>query len=240
MVIHMIKGNESHRRQFVSFGFFKVAPEWRRLPFAEREEHRREFAEVITRWQVADTMKVLTYSTIGLRADTDFMIWRICYSLDCLQEMAADLFRTRLGGYITLSHSMLGMTRHSEYAIDADTVVDRTLRGAMRPGGHRYLIIYPLVRTRSWYVLPFEERRRMVNELIKLSSEFPNTRLNVAYSFGIDEQDFIISVETDSPDEYQERMMQAKEIDISPFTERDQPKFTCVRVSVEEMMQRIG
>jgi chlorite dismutase len=236
----MHETKETHRRQFVSFGFIKVAPEWRRLPSGEREEHRREFAEVITKWQVADTMKALTYSTVGLRADADFMLWRICYSLDCLQEMAAHLFRTRLGGYINVTHSLLGMTRHSEYAIGADTTVDRALKGVIRPGGHRYLIVYPLVRTRSWYVLPFEERRRMVNELIKLSSEFPNTRLNVAYSFGLDEQDFVIAVETDSPDEYQERMMEAKEIDISPFTERDQPKFTCVRVTLEDMLERIG
>lgn len=207
---------------------------------AEREEHRREFAEVISKWQVAETMKVLTYSTVGIRSDSHFMLWRICYSLDCLQEMAAALFRTRLGGYLTLSRSFLGMTRHSEYAIGGDTTVDRTLRGVIRPGGHRYLIVYPLIRTRSWYVLPFEERRRMVNELIKLSSDFANTRLNVAYSFGLDEQDFVISVETDNPDEYQERMMQAKEIDISPYTELDQPRITCVRVTAEEMLERIG
>lgn len=234
-----MNAKESHRRQFVNFSFFKVAPEWRRLSLAEREEHRREFAEIITRWQVADTMRALTYSTVGVRADSDFMLWRICYSLDCLQEMASDLLRSRLGGYITLSRAMLGMTRHSQYAIGNEKSED-TLRGVVRPGGYRYLCVYPLVRTRSWYMLPFEERRRMVHELIKLSSDFPNTRLNVIYSFGLDEQDFIIVVETDSPDEYQDRMMQAKEIDISPYTERDQPRITCVRVSVEDMLERIG
>ena len=236
----MQEPNESHRRQFVNFGFFRVAPEWRRLSLREREEHRREFAEVITRWQVADTMKVLPYSTVGLRADADFMLWRICFSLDCLQEMSAELLRTQLGSYLTLSRSLLGMTRHSQYAIGQDTTVDRALRGVIRPGGHRYLFVYPLVRTRAWYVLPFEERRRMVNELVKLSSEFSNTRLNAIYSFGIDEQDFIIAVETDHPDEYQDRMMDAKEIDISPYTERDQPKLTCIRTTVGEMLERIG
>jgi chlorite dismutase len=236
----MHQTRESHRRQFVSFVFFQVAPEWRRLSLREREEHRQEFAETINRWQVADTMKVLTYSTVGLRADADFMLWRICYSLDCLQEMSAELLRTRLGGYITLTHSFLGMTRHSQYSIGQDTEADRKLHGGLHPGGHRYLFVYPLVRTRAWYVLPFEERRRMVNELIKISSDFPNTRLNVAYSFGIDEQDFIIIIESDSPDEYQERMMEAKEIDISPFTERDQPKMTGVKTTVQEMLERIG
>lgn len=235
-----MKSQESHRRQYVSFGFFKVAPEWRRLSLQEREEHRGEFAELISRWQVAETMKVLTYSTIGLRADSDFMLWRICYSLDCMQEMASDLFRTRLGGYITMTRSFLGMTRSSQYSIGQDTHVDRALRPVIRAGGHRYLCVYPLVRTRNWYLLPFEERRRMVNELIKLSSDFPNTRLNVVYSFGLDEQDFLIVVETDFPEEYQERMMQAKEIDIAPYTERDQPRITCVRVTLEDMLEKIG
>lgn len=228
------------RRQYVNFGFFKTAPEWRRLPLAEREEQGREFAEMIRKWQVADTMKILTYSAVGLRADADFMLWRICYSLDCLQEMSSVLLRTRMAGYLTLTRSYLGMTRHSQYAIDNDSAASHHLRGHIRVGGYKYLLVYPLVRTRAWYVLPFEERRRMVNELIKLSSDFPNTRLNVVYSFGLDEQDFVIAVETDSPDEYEERMMDAREIEISPYTERDQPKTICIRASLEDMLERIG
>ncbi len=34
------------KRQMVGFTFFKVMPEWRRLPAAERAEHKRRFAEV--------------------------------------------------------------------------------------------------------------------------------------------------------------------------------------------------
>lgn len=232
--------NPQHRRQFVNFSFYKIAPEWRRLPFAEREEQRREFGQTIRKWQVADTMKILTYSMIGLRADADFMLWRICYSLDCLQEMSSDLVRTRMGGYLTLSRCYIGMTRHSQYAIGDDSAASQHLRGHIHVGGYRYILVYPLVRTRAWYVLPFEERRRMVNELIRLSSDFPNTRLNVMYSFGLDEQDFVIAVETDSPEEYEERMMEAREIEISPYTERDQPKTIGLRATLEDMLERIG
>jgi chlorite dismutase len=228
------------RRQFVNFAFYKMAPEWRRLPLDEREEQRREFADAVRRWQVADTMKILTYSLVGLRADADFMLWRICYSLDCLQEMSSDLLHTRMSGYLTLTRSYLGMTRHSQYAIGDDSAVSHHLRGHIRVGGYKYLCVYPLVRTRNWYVLPFEERRRMVNELIKLSSDFPNTRLNVIYSFGLDEQDFVIAVETDSPDEYEERMMDARELDISPYTERDTPKTIGIRAPLGDMLERVG
>ena len=227
------------RRQIVSFSFYRVDAAWRRLSLDEREEHRLEFAETIRKWQVAETMKILTYSTMGLRADADFLLWRICYSLECLQEMSADLLRTRLGAYLQVSRSYLGMTRRSQYEIGAENDHVAELR-AIRPGGFKYLFLYPLVRTRSWYVLPFEERRRMVQELIKLSSDFPGTRLNVIYSFGLDDQDFVIAMETDNPEEFEERMMQSRELEISPYTERDIPKSSCLRTSLEEMLDRIG
>src|SRR5512146_1861493 len=79
------------RRQVVNFAFFKVQPEWRRLPDVEREEHRHEFAAIVQRWNIADQMKVLSYSTVGIRPECDFMLWRICYSLECLQEMQQEL-----------------------------------------------------------------------------------------------------------------------------------------------------
>ena len=43
------------QRQMVSFSFFKVMPEWRRLPAAERAEHKRQFAEILKRWNQPGT-----------------------------------------------------------------------------------------------------------------------------------------------------------------------------------------
>ncbi len=230
---------EPHRRQFVSFSFYRIMPEWRRLPLGEREEHRREFAETVRKWNVPDTMKVVTYSLVGVRGDCDILLWRICYSISCLQEMTADIMRTRLGGYLETSNSYLGMTRRSEYLI-GDEEGHPALRGVMRPGGAKFLFVYPLVRTRAWYMLPFEDRQRMVHEMVNLNREFPNTHLHVVYSFGLDDQDFVLAIETDQPEEFTERMMRAREVEASPYTQRDTPVFTCVRASIEEMLERIG
>jgi chlorite dismutase len=228
---------EPHRRQYVSFTFYEVLPEWRRLPLSEREEHRREFAEAIHKWQTGDTMKVLTYSLVGLRPECHFMLWRICYSLECLQEMVADLLRTRLGGYIHMSNAYLGMTRRSQYDIgDAHALHGHVLR----PGAGKYLFLYPLVRSRSWYLLPFEERQRMVREIISVGEEFHHARLNVLYSFGLDDQDFIMAIETDHPDEYLERVMRLREVEASPYTLRDTPMYTCLNVPLADMLERIG
>src|SRR5438874_3861501 len=44
------------RRQVVSFTFYKIQPEWRRLPAPEKSEHRREFASVVGRWRQSEQM----------------------------------------------------------------------------------------------------------------------------------------------------------------------------------------
>jgi chlorite dismutase len=230
--------SESPRRQFVSFSFYRVLPEWRRLPLAEREEHRREFAETIHKWNVPDTMKVLTYSLVGTRSDVDLLLWRICYSVSCLQEMAADLLRTRLGGYVEMPYSYLGMTRRSEYLINPTE--NEAMHALVRPGECKYLFVYPLVRTRNWYLLPFEDRQRMVREIVGLNREFPRTHAHVTYSHGLDDQEFLLAVETDHPEDFVERMMRLRELEASPYIQRDSPVFTCVQTGVEDMLEKIG
>jgi chlorite dismutase len=230
---------EGHRRQFVSFSCYRVLPEWRRLPLGEREEHRREVAETISKWNVPDTMKVLTYSLVGMRGDADMLLWRICYSVSCLQEMSSDLLRTRLGGYLETPYAYLGMTRRSEYLI-GDTHRELELHGLVRPGGGKYLFVYPMMRTRSWYLLPFEDRQRMIAEVVHTGNEFPGMHLHVVYSFGLDDQDFVLAIETDHPDVYVERVQRLRETESSLHVLRDTPMFTCVQTSTEEMLERIG
>lgn len=234
----MAMHSDAPRRQFVSFYSYRVLPEWRRLPLAEREEHRREFAETIQKWNVPDTMKVLTYSLVGTRPDADLLLWRICYSVSCLQEMASDLLRTQMGGYIEMPYAYLGTTRRSEYLINSQE--HESLHGLVRPGGCKYLFLYPLVRTRNWYLLPFEDRQRMVREIVALNKDFPRTHLHVTYSFGLDDQEFLIAVETDYPEDFVERMMRVRELEASPYIERDTPVFTCVQTTPEDMLEKIG
>ena len=59
------------KRQIVSFQFFKVMPEWRRLPAEERAAHKQALAGVIESWNQANRMLTLTYSTVGTRSECD-------------------------------------------------------------------------------------------------------------------------------------------------------------------------
>src|SRR5438270_233195 len=183
------------RRQLVSFSFYKVMPEWRRLPYSEREQHRREAAEVLRRWSVPGELRMLTYSTLGMRSDCDMMLWRICYSLEGLQSMSRELLATRLGGYLETSYSYLAMTKRTQYHLAGRNPGDS--RGTIRPGQSRYLFVFPMLKTRAWYQLAWEERQRIVADYMSIIEEFSRVRLHVAYSFGLDDQEYVVASESD-------------------------------------------
>lgn len=229
----------SARRQFVNFAFFKVSPEWRRLPINERREHKEEAVRVLHRWNNED-MRILAYSNMGLRADTDFLLWRICYSLDCLSSAHSDFMKTRLGGYLETPHTYLGMTKRSQYLIGKEHDRDHALRDYINPGGTRYLTVYPFSKTREWYLRAFEDRQRIVTEQIKAAREFARIRMNTVYSFGLDDNEFVIGLESDHPEDILDMAMRLREVENSLFMLKDVPRITGIKVSPEEMLDRIG
>ncbi len=224
------------RRQVVSFTLYKVQPEWRRLPAAEKAEHRREFASVIGKWRQSDQMTALTYSLSGLRADSDMMLWRICYSLECLQQMQAELMRTPLGAYLETPHSYLAMTRRSQYKIGQGRDDENTIKC----GNFRYVSVLPFIKTRNWYQLAFEERQRIVNEYIDTIADFPRVRMNTLYSFGIDDQEFVLVFESDDPADIVDLKMRLRETENATYIQQDTPVFTAIQCDADQMLEPLG
>src|ERR687891_30251 len=80
----------STQRQFVNFMFFKADRAFRHESAEVKADAKRELAEIITRYH-GPAMMVFPYSTVGIKPNTDFMLWRIGYDLDPFQKMAADI-----------------------------------------------------------------------------------------------------------------------------------------------------
>ncbi len=233
-------GEKPLKRQIIGFTFYKVQPEWRRLPLAERAAHKRQFAEVVARWNQPSRMLNLSYSTVGLRGDCDMVLWTICYTVDDLNRMRAELLATPMGGYLETPYSYLSMTKRSQYLIDHEHEGQADSRGFLRPGGQKYIFIYPFWKTRAWYLLPLEERQRLMNEHIRVGHLYPRVKLNTTYSFGIDDQEFVVAFETNYPEDFLDLVQQLRETEASPYTLRDTPIFTCIRMTPEDMLERLG
>lgn len=216
-------------QNFVKFTFFKVDPQWRRRLPEERSRDKREFAAACNAF--AEDHFLRSYSTVGTRGDTDMMLWTATTNLDALHEFHVVLNQSGMMKYADVSHSYLAMTKNSPYTQEN--------RLEVRPGGGKYLFVYPFVKTRAWYLLPMEDRRRVMAEHIKVGREYPQIALNTTYSFGLDDQDFVVAFETDKPQDFLELVQRLRETESSKYTERDVPIFSCIAVSVEKALNAL-
>jgi chlorite dismutase len=226
------------RRQYVNFAFYKVDPLWRRLPEDERRKGKCEFVEVVKNWE--QDVLVTPYSLVGIRGDCDFMLWRIGYDALKLQEMSAQLLATELGKYLTTPYSFLSMTKRSVYVDKHTHEGQEGTRLKLVPGQFKYLFVYPFVKSKGWYRLTKHARQGMMDEHIEIGHKYPTVRLNTTYSFGLDDQEFVLAFESDKPEHFVDLVMELRHSEATSYTVRDTPTFTCIHRELKEVLDLLG
>jgi chlorite dismutase len=227
-----------NQRQYVNFAFYKVDPLWRRLAEEDRRRGKKQFIDVVKDYE--PDMYVIAYSLVGIRGDCDFMLWRIGYDPLKFQEMTARLLSTDLGKYLTTPYSYFSMTKRSIY-VDKHTHPDQEgTRLKLVPGQFKYLFVYPFVKSKAWYRLTKHARQGMMDEHIEIGHKYPTVRLNTTYSFGLDDQEFVVAFESDKPDHFVDLVMELRHSEATSYTVRDTPTFTCVHRELPEVLDLLG
>lgn len=223
-------------RQFVNFVFYKLDPAFRRLDEKTKASAREQLLASLG--SLPQGMICLSYSLVGLRGDVDFMLWRISYNSDDFQAQSAAINHSTLGGYLSIPYSYLSMSKRSVYVdkIDPSHTQSRT---RIAPGRGRYIFVYPFVKTREWYLLPLERRQAMMDEHISAGNKYPSVKLNTTYSFGLDDQDFVVAFESDEPKDFLDLVMELRETQASRYTVRDTPIFTSVRRPIDHILDQL-
>src|SRR5207245_2707133 len=80
------------------------------------------------------------------------------------------------------------------------------------------------------------ERQAMMDEHVRVGRKYPSIRLNTTYSYGLDDQEFIVAFEGDTPADFLDLVMELRESQASAYTLRDTPTFTCVQMSLWDML----
>ena len=222
--------------QYINYAFFKLGPEWRRLPDEQREKGKEEFLRAVE--EHSGGMLLRSFSLMGLRADADFMLWKIGYDLEAFEAMTAALLKSGLGKYLNVTYSYFGLSRRSIYVGEHTPGWEN--RRYIIPGEGDYLFVYPFVKTREWYRLPIEERQRMMNEHMYIGRKHYPVKNNTAYCFGIDDYEFILSFEAETPEKFQDLMMELRESEASAYTELDTPIFTCRRRPLGKILESLA
>ena len=226
-------------RQFIRYLFYKARPAWRQLSSDARASARAELMTALEPF--AERLAVLrAYSTLGTRADADFVLWMVTERLEDFQELQAAVLQTTMGAHLDTPYSYLAMTKRSQYVDRHEHADQEGRRTRVRPTGRRYLFVYPMVKKRPWYRLSLEERQHAMDEHIRVGHEFPRVKINTSYSFGLDDQEFVVAFETDYPADFLDLVERLRGGEASAYTERETPIFTCIAGSIAEVVEMLG
>jgi chlorite dismutase len=216
-------------RHFVKYTFLKAEPAWRRLEAGQRAEHKRELLAACEDFAADHLLQSM--SLVGTRGDADLLLLAEAENLDRIHELHVVLAQSGLAKWCTQPYSFLGMRKGSEYS-DEERVVPRPFRG-------RYVFVYPFVKRREWYGLDPKERWRIMQDHIRVGREYPQVDNHTTYSFGLDDQEFVVAFDTDDVGAFLDLVQRLRTTEASAWTERDTPSFTCIRTSLERALNAL-
>jgi chlorite dismutase len=232
-----VESKSKQPRQLVRFTFYKLNQQWQLQSAETRERGKQELLSIFRTYDEHSLIR--SFGLYGLRTNCDFMLWQATYHIEDLQGLSSQIRRSSMGPYLSETQSMLAMTKRSIY-------VGKNARGThdprlvIAPSGKKYLFVYPFVKTRAWYALPMEERKRLMQEHIRVGLKYPSVLLNTTYSYGIDDQEFVVAFETDSIEDFLDLVQELRETTASQYTLRDTPMYSCIAQPLDEILEAIG
>ncbi len=176
------------------FMFFQLTDAFWALPDEQRAGFFTPFARAL-QWEANCSN---FYQVSPVKAGVDFMVWNAA-PLENEQDEA--LFFERLARevnprrrYMQPVEDLWGYTRPSVYA-RAPLAQEMDPFAAQR---QPYLVLYPFVKTIQWYLLGKDTRQGMMNEHIRVGHQYPEIKQLLLYSFGVQDQEFIVIYEMET------------------------------------------
>jgi chlorite dismutase len=210
-------------------------PAWRRQPDADRHDDGCRFAEALEAGRLED-VRTVTYSSVGLEAGVDILLWRMAPSIDALESTAAGFLRAGLGRWLSVGHSLVGRIGPSQY-VRKPTEQEQSVFEGERS---RYLVVYPFTKSTDWYLLSKEARQGVMNEHMRVGHQYPQVRQALAYSFGLDSQDFVVAYETDDLVAFGDLVRELRGTESRRSTVSDTPILIGVHRPIEAILTLLG
>ena len=208
-------------------------PAWRRQTRDERCRSAEEFCAALS---ARSEVTTFTYSMIGLKAGVDMMLWSLAPSVEALEEKIAAALRTGMGTWMAPRQSFLGIIRPSQY-VKRPTPQEQSLFSGERS---KYLVVYPFTKSADWYLLSQEERQTVMNEHMKIGHRYQQVRQLLAYSFGVDDMDFLVAYETDDLAAFGDLVRKLRGTESRRSTVRDTPIMTGIHRPIEAITRLLG
>jgi chlorite dismutase len=214
--------------RYTMWSVFRVEPG--RLG-ADRSAAAQEAGEFLAALDGKGVVVRGVYDLAGLRADADYLVWWHAPEIEPLQAAYADLRRdTALGRASVPVWSQAALHRPAEF--------NKSHLPAFLAGEapKRYVCVYPFVRSYEWYLLPDEERRRMLAQHGMQAREYPDVRANTVASFALGDYEWILAFEADELHRIVDLMRHLRASDARRHVRQEVPFFTGPRLDVADLV----
>jgi chlorite dismutase len=217
------------QNQFASWWLFKRSADWRALGNGGYDEATAELANVLDHPGDGVTVRGV-YTSLGLNADADLIVWAHAMQVDQLQQFAIAIDRTSLGAHLDQVANYIGAGGMSQY--------DPTHGPAFIKGlpAKDFLSVYPFSKTPDWYLVDYKERQRLMIEHGEMGREFPDILTNTVNSFGVQTQEFVVALEDDDPEQLIKMVQRLRAAEVRKWTAIDTPIFLGRRKSATDVL----
>ncbi len=220
---------------FVQAVALGLDPAWRRRPDDERASDAAAYVAA-ERETAGAGVRTLTCSSVGLEPGVDLVLLRLAPSMDALEDAGARLARSGLGRSLVIRHSILGRISGSQYVTKPTDQERSVLDGEQA----QYLIVYPFTKSADWYLLSREARQGIMNEHMRVGRGYPTVRQLLAYSFGLDDGDFLVAYDTEDLAAFGELVRELRGTESRRSTVNDRPILLGIRTDPATFARRLG
>jgi chlorite dismutase len=199
----------------------------------EDDDERAELIAAAQAAVAADGLVVRGwYDVAGLRADADLMVWWHAETVEEVQGAYQRLRASDLGRHLLPVWSVVGLHRPAEF--------NRAHVPAFQAGepAGDYMTVYPFVRSYDWYVLPEDDRRRMLVEHGQAARGYADVRANTVSAFALGDYEWILAFEAPELHRIVDLMRDLRATDARLHVREEVPFYTGPRVSLETWADR--
>lgn len=223
---------EQTPRTLNHFAFFRFKQDHTHLPPAERRAfHQKWIAELK---QSAQHTNI--YQVYPAHSRADILVWS---ALEADESSATAEFLRKFACATNPYRSLIepvemlwGLTKPSQYTKTRSTQEIDPFAAQRRT----YLVMYPFVKTVEWYLMSRDARQGMMNEHIRIGKQYPEITQLLLYSFGLQDQEFIVVYEMDDLAQFSDLVYELRDSEARRFTERDTPLYTGIYHSAEDTL----
>ncbi|HXI22041.1 MAG TPA: chlorite dismutase family protein [Gemmatimonadales bacterium] len=204
------------------FARVSLGPEYWSLDPGARGRLRAEWLERLR--AAADAVHL--YQGYGLESDADLLVWSALPAPE--PDQPAGFFRRFAAAmaparrFLSLRETYWGFTLPSQYTRTRSTQEMDPFAGARQP----YLVMYPFVKTAEWYLKDRTERQEMMFAHIKVGKQYPDITQLLLYSFGLQDQEFVVVYETADLARFLALVQELRGTEARRYTARDYPLHT--------------